>query len=260
MNLLRSELRKITSTRTWLWLTLGSVALTALSVYAYWFIIKSSNATISGPIDVQSVKDLYGFTGASKGYLFALIIGIVAMTSEFRFGTIVPTLLTTPQRQVVVFTKLTAAAIVAGFVGLVSVVAGFLTATLLLLTKSHDSISAGDLAAIAAGTLLAYVLAALIGVGLGAFMRNQILAVVLSVLWVLVVEGIITLILTAKHLTSIAKYLPNSAVNALVSVHNPNLANTGLSLQPWAAAVVLGLYAALFVLLAFTTTLRRDVA
>ena len=180
------------------------------------------------------------------------------MTSEFRFGTIVPTFLTTPQRERPVLAKIGALGIVAGAISLTVVVVTYLTVTIELLTVKHASVDYAKVVLIALGAMLAYVLMAIIGVALGALLRNQILTVVLAILWVFIAEGIVTLILTqALHLGYIAKWLPASAVGAVVSVSNDRMPD---QLPAWGGALTLIAYAAVFTGLAFATTLRRDVA
>ncbi len=257
---LQSELRKIMSTKTWLFLGLGAIAFSTLQTVAIFFISKQTSASQSGVIgllDPAGVRNIYATAGSSQGYMFALILGIVAITSEFRFGTIVPTFLTTPQRQRPVLAKLAALGIVSGAMSLAVVVVTYTTGTILLATTSHAAVPLADIIYIALGAMLAYVLMGIVGVALGALLRNQILGVVLAVLWVFLLEGIINLLLTVLwHLNYIAKWLPGSAVASVVS--STSTRNTDY-LPAWGGALVLLAYAVIFTGLAFSTTLRRDV-
>ena len=98
---LRSELLKIRSTRTVLGLTLCLVGfvvfLVIVSVYAQ---SKSSLFTSDQQRDLLSV--------ASLAEPFAAIVGILAVTSEFRHGTARPTFLAEPRRWHVIAAKATA--------------------------------------------------------------------------------------------------------------------------------------------------------
>lgn len=260
MNQIRSELRKVTSTKTWWILGLVATILVAGSATLFFFIEKSGGSGDLGfsILSKEGVQNLYSTVGSGTGYMFALVLGIVAMTSEFRFGTIVPTFLTTPQRERPVLAKIAALAIVAGAISLAVVVVTYLTVSILLLTVKHAPVDYTKIALIALGAMLAYILMAVIGVALGALLRNQILTVVLAILWVFIIEGIVTLILTqALHWDYIAKWLPASAVGAVVSSTSQRLPD---QLPAWGGALTLIAYAAVFTGLAFATTLRRDVS
>jgi ABC-type transport system involved in multi-copper enzyme maturation permease subunit len=262
MNQLRSELRKLLSTKTWLFLGLGAIAFTLLNTLATFFISKNvDSSTADGAPGLslqtaQGVQNVYATVG-SIGYLFALILGIVAMTSEFRFGTIVPTFLATPQRHRSVLAKILTLGIIGGAMGLAVVVIAFVTTTILLATTDHASVSYTDVTLVALGAMLAYVLMSILGVALGALLRNQILGVVLAILWVFIIESIITVVLNLNHLQYISKWLPASAVAAVVGAADPRSSDT---LPAWGAALVLLAYAAVFTVAAFGTTLRRDVS
>jgi hypothetical protein len=131
---------------------------------------------------------------------------------------------------------------------------------MLLATTPHVPIPYNSVALIALGTMLAFVLSAIIGVSLGALLRNQILAVVLAILWVLIIEGVLTLLLGLIHWTPVQKYLPGAAIDSIVNIADPSGSTNNMLLQPWAGALVLLGYAVIFVLAAFATTLRRDVS
>ncbi len=94
---LRSELRKLRTTRTNLGLLLGLVALILFGVIAGAF---SSEADLS---ILETQRELIG-NGAFAA-VFAAMIGVLAMTSEFRHGTIRATFVFTPARVHVVAAK-----------------------------------------------------------------------------------------------------------------------------------------------------------
>ncbi len=89
---LNSELIKLVSTRTVYGLTAGAAAVVALGT---WSTIASADAaTISGAMHTQQFFMLTSVNLA----LFAVVLGIRAFTDEFRFGTIVPSVLSTARR------------------------------------------------------------------------------------------------------------------------------------------------------------------
>ena len=83
---LRSELRKMATTRTNLGLLLGLIALVLFGVIAG----KKSFGSEADFTRVENQQELIG--NGAFGAIFAALIGVMAMTSEFRHGTIRATL------------------------------------------------------------------------------------------------------------------------------------------------------------------------
>ena len=98
---IRAELLKIRSTRTTLGLVLGMVALVLLFVLLRGFL-----DDVQG---LSSKSDQLSFLGVgSIAALFAALAGVLVVTSEYRFGTIRPTIIFNPRRSQVVGAKLVA--------------------------------------------------------------------------------------------------------------------------------------------------------
>ena len=197
------------------------------------------------------------FANAAGGYLFALIIGILIMTNEYRHGTAVGTFLVTPKRSTVLFAKL----IAASFAGLVVQVFSFIFAVssgfiALNFFEPHAPVPMELLWKVFRASVISGLVLGIVGVGLGALVKNQIAAVTGAVIWTLIVEGLVV-----AFVESIGKYLPAGAITGLVDVDfGENDFNFSIEnyLTPGPATLVLLGYAALFSLIAMRTTLRRD--
>ena len=101
----RSELLKQRSTQTALFLFLGMVGLVALAVAMHVLALgKTRLATNAHQLEVFQI-------GTRAGMLFAAIAGALAITAEFRYGTIRPTFLVEPRRSPVLAAKLTISAL-----------------------------------------------------------------------------------------------------------------------------------------------------
>ena len=242
---LRSELRKMRTTRTNLGLVLGLVALILFGVIAGAF---SSEADLSL---LENQRELVG--NGSFAALFAAMIGVMAMTSEFRHGTIRATFVFTPVRTRVLAAKTAASLIVGAVFGVLGSVLALGTGVVMIRARGYDVLlDAGDVRKLVLGTIAMSALWAALGVGLGAVVRNQVLAIVGLSAWVFVVE-----ILLFQYLPDVARYAPGAAGTALTgdtvgdsSVH---------LLSAPVGGVLLAVYACLFAVAGALAIERRDV-
>lgn len=259
IKLLTSELRKLIYLRAnWL-LLLWSGLFAGLGTVAPILILNSEDRPgamgFSGTNTPEGINGV--FANAASGYLFALIIGILIMTNEYRHGTAVGTFLVTPKRSTVLLAKLIAASIAGLTVQLFSFVfalsSGFIA---LNFFEPHAPVPGELLFKVFRASLISGLVLGIVGVGLGALVKNQIAAVTGAVIWTLIVEGLVV-----AFVDSIGKYLPAGAITGLVDVDfGANDFNFSIEnyLSPGPATLVLLGYAALFSLISMRTTLRRD--
>jgi hypothetical protein len=101
--LVRAEFRKLRTTQVWLWLLLASIAITALLV----------TAQLASHDGVQSYDDAVGvFTSSGTAYIAVFVLGVLGVTTEYRYQTITPTILATPSRWALISAKMITYAIV----------------------------------------------------------------------------------------------------------------------------------------------------
>jgi hypothetical protein len=98
--------------------------------------------------------------------------------------------------------------------------------------------------------LLAAGLCGLVGVGVGALVRNQVAALVGTLVWVLVVEG---LLMSLLHAPSLGKWLPSAAAKAAIT--SPG----GAQLSRLAGTLLLAGYALALALVGTRLVVRRDI-
>jgi hypothetical protein len=247
--LVRAELRKLTTTRLWLWMLMLGLAMTGATTSA------AIGFAEPGPLGLQTAAGQRTvFAQASATLVVVGILGIVAVTGEFTHQTATPTFLATPRRGRVVAAKLLTYA-AAGLPYAAACTAVVLAVALpWLAAKDVDVVLSGtDLARTLGGVALEVALYAVLGVGVGCLMRNQIAAIVGFVIYIFVVGPI----LTGVHATSeVAQYLPYQAGNALgrltssVDAAMLGQAAGGLVLLAWALA---------FAALGTRVAIRRDV-
>ena len=242
---LRSELRKMRTTRTNLGLLLGLVALILFGVIAGSF---SSEADLSLP---ENQRELVG--NGTWAAAFAAMIGVMAMTGEFRHGTIRATFVFTPDRARVVAAKVLASILVGMGFGALGAGLGLGTGVLMIRARGYDVLlGSGDVRSLLLGTIVMSGLWAMLGVGLGALVRNQVLAIVGLFAWVFVVE-----ILIFQYLPGVGRFAPGAAGTAITG-NTVGDSSVHLLSAP-AGAALLAAYAGAFVLAGVLVVSRRDV-
>ncbi len=255
IRLVNAEILKLRTIRTTWVLLLVAVGLVGL--IAVLFVVHSVDALSGSGIPAFGshawARLILGLSGSGED--FALLVGILCVTSEYRHGTITPSLLAEPRRGRLVAAKL-----------VVSLIAGFVFAFVLLvvvlavgipISAAHQvgaSVILDQLPKVAPGVLLATALYGLYGAGVGALVKNQIVAVASALAFSLVGEGILTLLAP-----EVGRWLPDNAAAALTQ-STPESTLGRLHLLPWweGALVMLG-YGVVSAVVGVFTTVRGDV-
>jgi ABC-2 type transport system permease protein len=244
--LLSSELLKLRSTRT-AWALIGSI----VGLVVLIGLIATFSADFQR--DEVTTRDLIAISGFAQ--VFALVLGVLAVTTEIRHGTITPTLIVSPNRVRLMIAKLIAHVLTGLILGALAV--GLCTAIVLIGLNARDiptGLTDSDLARIVVGQILATALWAALGVGLGALIGNQVGAIVIAIGWTLLFENLLTIIPTVGD--AVQKYGVNGAANALGDLESQQ---TGDVLGQVAGGLLLTGYAAVFVILGTLALRRRDI-
>lgn len=252
IRLIGGEVRKLFTTKLWLWMALGAIAITAL----FTSVTIALDGTANNPQPLLSTpegqRNLFSVAAASG--VFVLILGIIAITGEFRHQTVTPTFLATPRRGRVVIAKLLTYTLAGIGYGLLVVAFSLVLALPWLAAKDVDiSLSANGIPGALAGTVAGVALYSVLGVGVGALIRNQIAAVVGSLVYLFVVEAFAANLPTVRDYY---KYLPGGANAALTGSTQPG---TTL-LEPWQGGLLLVAYGVVFAVVGSWLAVRRDVS
>jgi ABC-2 type transport system permease protein len=258
--LVRSELRKILTTRLWWALLIGAVLYTVIQAGA--------NAALAGrdpgagqpptaALDTaQAIRTVYAGSAFQGAYIFAMILGITGMTGEYRYQTLTPTFLATPRRARVVLGKMAAHLLVGLGFGLVAVLSALVVGGAVVVARGYDiGFGAARLWPSLVLAVVAVALWTLLGIGIGTLIRNQVAAVLVAVFVTFLVEPLATFILAANDLDSIVRWLPTNASTALTSAGSTLVDY----LSWWAGGLVLLGYAAVLAGLGVLLSTRRDV-
>lgn len=245
--LVRAEALKIWTTRVFFGLCAAVAAFTILGVVAGILTAGDSGSPSLGT--AASTRNIFGSAGPAG--LFALVLGILAVTGEIRHGTITQTFLITPRRPQIVMAKLIAILLAGTALALLGSVITVIVAWPWLAAKGVSvSFFSGDVAWVLVLGIIATALFGVIGVGVGAIVRNQVAAVVGALVWEFVVEGLLV-----GLLPSVGRWLPGGAAQGLTR----QTVSNGSLLPTWGAALVLLAYGLAFALAGAQLLVRRDV-
>lgn len=268
---IRSEFAKIFTVRMW-WVLLlvlvGYVAFTAGLLAAVFGGLGEQMAASGGnvpQIPEAALPPIIYSIASSVGYVFPVLFGTLATTSEFRHQTLTPTFLAQPNRGNVLGAKLVALAVIGAIYGVAALVASVgLGASILTATGHEAALGDTDTWAMIARVILAMTMWAIIGVGLGALIPSQVAAIVIVLAFTQFIEPILRLVASFWEWTAgIGQFLPGAASDALVgsSIFTSLGAATAetQSLEWWQGGLVLLAIAVLTSVIGYATSWRKDV-
>jgi ABC-type transport system involved in multi-copper enzyme maturation permease subunit len=266
MTAVRAELRKFFTTR--LWWGMAIAVLLSGAAFAVLFAFVFTSDAVQGPqgavaprTDAAIAKAV--FTGGLQvGYLLTLAIGVLTIGSEYRHQTITATFLAIPRRGRVMAAKVAALLVVGAFYGVLSLAGAVGAGSLVLTSKGIAPFADTTIWRTLALSLLVLGLWALIGLGAGILIPNQIAALLISVAVAWIVEPVLSLVLALTEWgKSISPYLPSRATSAMVEATSGGFDGQPIEqLSWWAGALVLMAYAVVMAGLGTWRTLRSDIS
>jgi ABC-2 type transport system permease protein len=253
IRLVRAEWTKLFTTRVWLGLLLGACAMAGgFAALFTGFAGRTGNDGRALPDVGTSAYEQAAFAVSANATVLLLILGIIGMTQEYRHRTATPTFLVTPRRGRVVAAKLLAYALAAVPIGLLVIATNVLVVEIYAGARGAAPSLTGDNLRVLAGAWAALVIYAVIGVGIGALLRNQVGAIVGALVYLFVVEGIVIRAIPA--IEPLFTWLPGGALEAMTATLN----DTDL-LDPWQGALLLIGYGLVAAVLGTLFAVRRDI-
>lgn len=245
--LVRAELLKLRTTRMLLWLLLATLALVVVTV-----------ANVSADADDSALHDpalLGQVIGISFGIPQVLItvLGALAFTQEVRYGSITSAFLLEPRRPRILVAKGVALVLVAIVIAAVNLVVSVALGAVLISAKDGGVTVGGQFWQVVAAFLAATALYGIFGLALGALLRDQVVTLIVTLVWLGPAEHLLI-----DALPGIGRWTPGGATFGLLQL-GPAIATHGTLLgAPIGGLLLLG-YTAAVSAVAFVVAPRRDV-
>jgi ABC-2 type transport system permease protein len=224
--LLHAELIKLRTTRTF-------VALAGIAV-GISLLLTALTGLIGEPTEESVLIDV--FASDTSGF-FILVLAVVGISGEWRHRTITSSLLAAPDRLRFLTAKTLAFAAAGILMSLLISIAVTILGLAILTVRDLPTPEAAELADLAARNALVAALLGAFGVGIGALVRNQVVAVVGLLVFTFVVET--ALIATVPEVARFGPFTPLPAATVGISAEEAGMGGEIELLAPGLAALAM---------------------
>ena len=213
--------------------------------------------------DLGSLPPMIYSFASSVGFVFPVLLGALATTGEFRHQTLTPTFLATPRRGVVLGAKTVTLVVVGAGFGIIALAASVGIGGGVLSAFGVDALLLDQETWLqAARAVLAMGLWAMVGVGLGVLVPNQVASIVIVLAFTQFIEPLLRLAASFLEVTAkIGNFLPGAASDALVGATVFSFASP-IAVAPldwWQGGLVLLGYALVATVIGFAVSWKKDV-
>ncbi|MFF5987827.1 ABC-2 transporter permease [Prauserella flavalba] len=226
-NLIKAEIRKTLSTKSWWGLMIPAVLFAFLFALGWGAITNDLNDFL-GSSDAEELAGLLGVQlgelpvgllalahGINIGTMFPVIFGVFALAGEYSKKTITTTFLTAPNRMSALSAKMFTYigwGVVYGII-----IVAFASLATVLTVDSAGLPTAGQWLGVLGAGILATTLATLFGIGVGAVWNSVTGATITLTIWMLVVENVLVFVSFGWFgITWLGGVLPNGTLNGIV--------------------------------------------
>ena len=236
--LIRGEMIKVRTTRT----ALG-FALTILALMLLWVLL----SILTSDVELLSQKrDAINVAPLVLG-IPLLLFGVVGATGEYRHRTLAPAVLIAPDRLRLTIARLIAYVLTALAITVATIALTLLIGLPLLSSKAGPGLGGDDIQRMIFGTLIASAFSMALGVGVGLLIKNQVAAVIGTLVWIMIGVQLISLI-------------DNDLPNYTTPPATAALGGSADSEVSWSQGlIVMVVWATVFVIAGLLVERRRDV-
>jgi ABC-2 type transport system permease protein len=199
--------------------------------------------------------------GAQLSQMVMMVMAALAVTTEYRFGTIRTSFQAVPQRAALLLGKTAVVAALAGIVGLIAAFGGWAIGSLAAGSSADLAINTGAEWRLLAGEGVVFALSAVIAVAVGVLIRQSAGAIAILILWPLLVENLFNLI--PKVGDDLSQWSPFQNAGSFLN-QGQDFGTQGTNdpssyaLGPWWALLYFAGWAAALMVIALVSASRRD--
>jgi hypothetical protein len=180
---------------------------------------------------------------------FSALAGALLVTSEYRYGTIRPTILFNPARSHVLTAKIVAGMLAGIVFAVLGEAIGWAIGYAILDGRGITiALSSRDVLLLTLGGLAGVALWGAIGTALGTIIHNQVGAIITLLAWGFVINSLLF-----GLVPSVGRYMPTHASDALMGLTAQHL------LSPSVGAIILIAWTIVLALIGIGLTARRDI-
>ncbi|MBA8827324.1 ABC-2 type transport system permease protein [Saccharopolyspora lacisalsi] len=243
MTLLAVERIKLFSTRSPWWSMFLALALTIGFAG-----LMATQASANSPMGVSTTQIGYQF-----GLMVIMVMAALAVTTEYRFGTIRATFQAAPNRTRVLLAKTAVVAALALVIGEIAAF-GSWGVSWVLAPVSDLALATAEQWRLVAGVGLVFMGAAVFSIAVGILLRQSAGAVTLLLIWSMLVEQLIRLVPTFG--SDLQEWMPFTAAGRFLT--GSNRFTESAPLGPWASLAYFFALAVVLLIIALVTANRRD--
>lgn len=211
---------------------------------------------LTGPNYPHTVQQLRNLVGSGfSGYLLALLLGVLMVTTEFRHKTVTSAFLITPRRPVMVAGKLLMAALAGIGLAIIMLFTALVGGGLTLISLGGSfSALLHQVPAVAPGMILVFLLFAILGVGIGSLLTNQVAAIMVTLGWFIILEGILVSLVHGA-----TRWVPTGAAEAAANISRSRTGLSSLLFTWWQGSLLIVAYGLVFAAVGSYVLTRRDI-
>jgi ABC-2 type transport system permease protein len=199
--------------------------------------------------------------GAQLSRMVMMVMAALAVTTEYRFGTIRTSFQAVPQRAAMLLGKTAVVAFLSGVVGLVASFGAWGVGTLFA-SNADLAIDTSAEWRLLAGQGLIFALSAVIAVAVGILIRQSAGAIAILVLWPLIVESLLGII--PKVGDDLSKYAPFINGSAFLNqgqdfgIAGEGAGGSDFAFGPWGSLLYFAAWAVALMVIALFSASKRD--